>query len=260
VPPEPRHAAGSGDAPESEALHWTTAGPSVRRSTGVGRPPAPSSDRGDAQGAARASAPRPAAGPRTGPTLGARPNTAPDAASAAGTRAATGAAAAAGTVSGGAWAAAFRGSFQGAEPWPTIGERIILATIAWLPLALLIGYGGAALSGCDRAAASCSPSVQPIELGLIAIVLAIVAILPKAAYLGTWAAAGVTITGLVLAVPASILGNRSPIPGPVVAVGLAILAAGYAAGALFARRDRPIQRPWMIPARRRPPRPERNQR
>jgi hypothetical protein len=140
------------------------------------------------------------------------------------------------------------------EPWPTIGERMLFATLAWIPLALVIGYGGAWVSGCDRAAASCPDAAPAVQTALLAASLGLFIVLPRAAYLAAWAAATLLLAGLVLAVPAAIVGNRFGVPAALVALGLGVLVAAYGAGALLAARDRPIQRPWTLPGRRRPDR------
>jgi hypothetical protein len=58
------------------------------------------------------------------------------------------------------------------------------------------------------------------------------------------------LTGLVLALPATILGNRFAIPLLFVALGLGALVAAYLAGAYLAARDRPFARPWTLAGRR----------
>ncbi|MBA2255498.1 MAG: hypothetical protein H0W07_10340 [Chloroflexi bacterium] len=133
-----------------------------------------------------------------------------------------------------------------------MGERITIAVLAWVPLALVIGYGGGWISGCDRAAVSCPDATEPIQTGLLVATLALLVLLPRVAYLAAWGAAAVMLTGLVLALPASIVGNRLPIPMPFLGAGAGLLVAVYAVGVVLAARDRPIPRPWTTPRRRLP--------
>lgn len=148
-----------------------------------------------------------------------------------------------------------------AVPWPTLAERLVFATVAWLPLALLIAYGGGAATGCDRAAASCPRLVEPLQLTtMLGALLAFVAI-PRAAYIASWGTLTAVVSAFVLVAITGLLRTSAPLSGPLVIVGTAILATTYALGALWASRDGPTDRPWLRrPGRARVTAPERHPR
>ena len=33
--------------------------------------------------------------------------------------------------------------------WPSLKERLLYALLAWIPAAIVIGYSGAVVTGCD---------------------------------------------------------------------------------------------------------------
>ena len=130
--------------------------------------------------------------------------------------------------------------------WPSVGERLLLATVAWLPIAVVIGVTGRAAAGCDELA-GCSPLVEPLMVLGVATALLGFAAFPKLAYLG---AVG-TLSGLLGILPllfiAAMTGVLRDAEPPLVAGAAAVSAAAYVLVAWWAWRDGPQPRPWLRP-------------
>lgn len=73
---------------------------------------------------------------------------------------------------------------------PSLRSRLVRGSVAWLPIALGIGWGLGELSGCGRFAATCDPSVTPISWAVQLTVLALLILLPRVARIGVLATAG----------------------------------------------------------------------
>jgi hypothetical protein len=73
---------------------------------------------------------------------------------------------------------------------PSLPSRLVRGIVAWLPIALGIGWGLGELSGCGRFAATCNPSVAPVSWALQLGVLAFLLLLPRVARIGVLATAG----------------------------------------------------------------------
>lgn len=131
--------------------------------------------------------------------------------------------------------------------WPSLGQRLLYALVGWLPLALLIGYGGAWLSGCDRASVGCPAELAPIQTVAIALSLGLLVALPRLAYALAAATAVALLAGVALVIGIWFLGLRPPLPPSVLAVASALLLVVHLAVASWFL-SRGARRPW--PARR----------
>jgi curved DNA-binding protein CbpA len=110
-----------------------------------------------------------------------------------------------------------------AARWPSLGQRLLYALLAWLPVALLIGYGGAWATGCDRASVSCPAELAPIQTVAIALALGLLVALPRLAYALAAATAGALLAGMALVFGIWALGLRPPLPSSVLLVSSALL-------------------------------------
>ncbi len=135
-----------------------------------------------------------------------------------------------------------------AASWPSLKERLIYALVAWIPLAILIGYGGAAASGCDVASSSCPSMVETTQAVAIALVLGLLVALPKVAYVGAMAAIGGLLIGLVIVAVFSLTGVTIPLSVEMTALLAAALAAAYIGSAAFVLLRHPSHRPWYTGA------------
>jgi hypothetical protein len=118
-----------------------------------------------------------------------------------------------------------------AQHWPSLKERLLYALAAWLPVAVLIGYGGFVGTGCDRGALGCTPQIELVQALLIGAVLLGLVLLPKIAYFGALGTLGI-IVSVALAVGAlMVLDAPLPLTLEMLAVvGLAGIG-GYLLGA-----------------------------
>jgi DnaJ domain len=81
---------------------------------------------------------------------------------------------------------------------PSLTSRLVRAFIAWMPVALGIGWGLGEFSGCGRFAATCDPSVAPISWAIQLIILVSLVLLARLARVGVLAAFG-SLTPVFLA-------------------------------------------------------------
>jgi curved DNA-binding protein CbpA len=107
--------------------------------------------------------------------------------------------------------------------WPTLAQRLLYASLAWLPIALVIGHGGAVATGCDRAAVSCPPELATVQTVAIALALGLLVALPRLAYALAMATAGVIAAGVALVAAIWLLGVRPPLTPAVLAVSSVLL-------------------------------------
>ncbi|CAN5829153.1 hypothetical protein BH24CHL6_BH24CHL6_00670 [soil metagenome] len=130
-----------------------------------------------------------------------------------------------------------------AARWPSLGQRLLYALLAWLPVALLIGYGGAWATGCDRASVGCPAELASLQTVAIALALGLLVALPRLAYTLAAATAGALLAGLVLVFGIWALGLRPPLPASALIVSSALLLVVHlaVAGWFLARGAR---RPW----------------
>jgi len=132
-----------------------------------------------------------------------------------------------------------------AATWPSLGERLLAALIAWVPLALLIGYGGAAAGGCDHLAATCPAWFEPLQTVLIALTLGLLVALPRIAFIAAVASLA-TLSASIIIVATLAMGRlEPPLPAGVAVAGFVVLVAVYAVTAVFVAVNR-SQLPWIV--------------
>lgn len=81
---------------------------------------------------------------------------------------------------------------------PALRSRLARGFVAWMPVALGIGWGLGELSGCGRFAATCDPSVAPISWAVQLGMLVLLIVIPRVARIGTMATLG-SLTPVLLA-------------------------------------------------------------
>lgn len=136
-----------------------------------------------------------------------------------------------------------------AETWPSIRERMLYALLAWIPVAMLIGYGGATATGCDRAALGCPAYLETVQAVLIALALGGLVALPKVAYVGAMASLGALLIGLAAVGLLAFAGVRPPLSTEItVAFAAALLVAYVVTAALVLIRGSGSQ-PWSAGSR-----------
>ena len=110
--------------------------------------------------------------------------------------------------------------------WPSLRQRLLYALIAWLPLALLVGYGYTQYTGCGPLFTECSQSPEPALLVAIGLLLVFLVALPKIAYAG---AMGTLAMLLVAAVATGLLVYmRAPLPPATAALIVLVIVMGIA--------------------------------
>ncbi len=136
-----------------------------------------------------------------------------------------------------------------AATWPTLRERLFYALLAWVPAAVVLGYGSAAATGCDVARPGCPEYLETAQAISIALVLGLLVALPKFAYVGGMAAVGALFVGLGMVGVMAIVGVEVPLTVELTALLVGALAAGYVATAAFVLLRDPSTRPWFTGAR-----------
>jgi hypothetical protein len=130
------------------------------------------------------------------------------------------------------------------QPWPSLRERLVYALLAWVPVAIAIGYGAAAASGCDSGGLGCPPYLETAQQISIALALGLFVALPKVAYVGAWGSAGAFLVALAVVALMAVVGVEVPLQSGTLALMGASLLIGYAgAVALVIARNRG-SRPW----------------
>jgi curved DNA-binding protein CbpA len=135
-----------------------------------------------------------------------------------------------------------------AARWPSLGQRLLYALLAWIPIALLIGYGGAWATGCDRASVACPPELATFQTISIALALGLLVAMPRLAYALTLAAVGLLIGALALVIGIWVLGLRPPLSPWVLAVSTALLLVVHLAVATWVLSGG-VRRPWAAAQR-----------
>jgi len=137
-----------------------------------------------------------------------------------------------------------------AASWPSLRERLLYALLAWVPFALLIGYGGALASGCDGTRpGDCPAYLETAQSVSIAFALGLLVALPKAAYVGAMAAIGVMFIGLLVVGLMAFAGVEVPLTYELSALLVGALAAAYVGSAALVLMRNPTTRPWFTGAR-----------
>ncbi|HEX5465113.1 MAG TPA: hypothetical protein VFW92_00410 [Candidatus Limnocylindrales bacterium] len=138
-----------------------------------------------------------------------------------------------------------------------------------MPLALLVAFGGGAVSGCADASVACPSLVPPAQAVLLVLLAVALVAFPRAAYLAAGAGVGMLVAGLVVAAvsaladllagvvgPASFgagagggagpgVGPAQGAPSATALVVVAVLVLAYLVAGLVVWRDRPVRRPWL---------------
>ncbi|HUG49305.1 MAG TPA: J domain-containing protein [Candidatus Limnocylindria bacterium] len=130
-----------------------------------------------------------------------------------------------------------------ASRWPSLSQRLLYAFLAWLPLALLVSYGGSLVTGCERASVACPPELAFVQTGITLGALGLLLALPRLAYALTVATAGVLLTGVALVVGIWFLGLRPPLPPSLLALSSVFLLVVHLALASWVL-SRGAGRPW----------------
>jgi len=135
---------------------------------------------------------------------------------------------------------------KSAAAWPNLRERLLLALIAWVPLALLIGYGGSAGTGCDRYLASCPAWFAPLQTVFIALALGLLVALPRISFIAAFASLATLGASIVLVAVFALARIQPPLPADMAVAGFAVLVVVYAvtAGSVALNRS---QLPWVSP-------------
>jgi len=131
-----------------------------------------------------------------------------------------------------------------AASWPSLRQRLLYALVAWIPIAVAIGYGGATVTGCDVAAQSCPRYLETGQAIAIALALGLLVALPKLAYFGSMATIGSLFVAVFLVAVISLWGVPLPLEREVVGVLGAVLGLAYVATiGVVLLRGAPA-RPW----------------
>jgi hypothetical protein len=131
-----------------------------------------------------------------------------------------------------------------AAAWPSLSQRLLLALVAWIPLAIAIGYGGAVATGCDRAAISCPSYLEPVQLVVIGLALAVLVALPRVAYVAALASVGLLAGSTLIVTAVWMLGLQRPLSSTVLAISSAVLLVIYLATASWIVAGGTRRRPW----------------
>jgi len=133
-----------------------------------------------------------------------------------------------------------------AAAWPNLRERLLLALIAWIPLALLIGYGGSAGTGCDRYLVSCPVWFAPLQTVVIALALGLLVALPRISFIAAFASLATLGASIVLVAVFAFARIEPPLPPNMALAGFAVLVVVYVATAVVVALNR-SQLPWVAP-------------
>ncbi len=118
-----------------------------------------------------------------------------------------------------------------AQHWPNLKERLLYALVAWLPIAVLIAYGGTVGTGCDRGALGCPPQVELVQAGLIGLALLAFVLLPKVAYFGALGTLGMLLSAAASVTVIAFLEAPLPLSIELVALVGGVMLVGYFASA-----------------------------
>ncbi len=117
--------------------------------------------------------------------------------------------------------------------WPSLGQRLGFALIAWLPIVGLAIYAG-----------SVAPNEEIGMLTLIVASLLVLFVMPRLAYLAGVATIGLFIVGAVFIGALAFAGVGLPLSAGLTASVLGALAVGYIATAGLVLLGPPSLRPW----------------
>lgn len=136
-----------------------------------------------------------------------------------------------------------------AATWPTLRERLLYALLAWIPAALVLGYGGTLATGCGDPGDGCPAYLETVQALAIALVLGVLVALPKVAYVGAVSSLGAFLVGLLVFGVMALWGVDTPLSLELTALLGGALALAYAvtAGLVLIRGSG--SRPWFTGAR-----------
>lgn len=112
----------------------------------------------------------------------------------------------------------------------TIARRVAEVSLAWLPIAAVIGFGAPDAIGCSVPAASCPESLPSLQALLAVLVLAMVVAFPVMARVAALAAVTALAVALPLLVFGALLGLLPP-ARPIALAFFSIVALAYLIGA-----------------------------
>ena len=136
-----------------------------------------------------------------------------------------------------------------AASWPTLRERLLYALLAWIPVALVIGYGGALATGCGVGGSDCPAYLETAQALAIALTLGVLVALPKVAYVGAISAIGGLFVGLAVVGVMAVSSVELPLSMELTMLLGGALAAGYAGTAALVLIRKPDSKPWFTGAR-----------
>ncbi|HET7678298.1 MAG TPA: DnaJ domain-containing protein [Candidatus Limnocylindrales bacterium] len=130
------------------------------------------------------------------------------------------------------------------RPWPTPTERVTVAVLGWLPLAVGIAYGGGAVSGCGSASFGCPDYAEPLQGAAILGALLLLLVLPRIGWLAAAGTVGLGAASVALLSVYALVQVPQPMPEPYVLLAVVVGLSSYLFAAWQAARDRPLPRPW----------------
>jgi curved DNA-binding protein CbpA len=137
-----------------------------------------------------------------------------------------------------------------AAHWPTLSQRLRIAALAWLPIALLVAYGGPVAAGCADAPAGCAQLLTAAQSAIATGTLAALVALPRLAYIGAVASSAIIVSGGTALLGAWLLGVRPPqaasLPGWAILTGAIVLLGAYVVAAAWLLGER-SRLPWVGP-------------
>jgi hypothetical protein len=116
-------------------------------------------------------------------------------------------------------------------------------------VALVVAYGGDAVTGCGRGAVSCPPVVPPLQAALAVGLLGLLLLIPRAAYLAAAGTIGLALGSAAGLFIIAVLTAGGTVPEFFVTAGFVLAFVGYAVAARMAAQDTPFVRPWLSPDR-----------
>ena len=119
-------------------------------------------------------------------------------------------------------------------PWPTIGQRLLYSLIGWIPLAALIALATTDAFG-DMAAS-----------GLAAVVLGILVVVPRVAYVAAVAGVCVLVTGGLFVGALAMSGSGLSAAAGLATAVAGFIVVGYAATAAILLLGPQSLRPWSV--------------
>lgn len=135
-------------------------------------------------------------------------------------------------TSAGAVFTSVRQRLDGANDWPGVRDRVLYATLAWLPPLVFV-------------AGATPGNLSLLRTLLLAGLLAVFALAPRLAYLAAVGGAAALVAGAGILLGQALIG---PVEGGALDwLGPLVMGAVYLGAAFLAARDWPLPRPWTAP-------------